>query len=87
MDLYINDFLVSSSGYFAYDGCHKIYILANEEEEDYAKKRGYDIYPIYKLQEIYKNSCPLRFISSWDLQKDYVEQGKIAEIYVKGGNK
>lgn len=83
MDLYINDILISSSGYFAYDGCHKIYILESEEEEEYAKKIGYDIYPICKLQEIYENSCHLRFISSWDLQKDYVEQGKIAKIYLK----
>jgi hypothetical protein len=59
---------------FAYDGCHKIYLLRSEKEEKDAKDCCYQILPIEKLQETYKNSCPLRFISTWDLTDYPVKQ-------------
>ena len=63
---------------FAYDGCHKIYILRSEKETKEAKKHGYVILPIEKIKETYKNSCPLRFISTWDLTDYPVHQGEKA---------
>ena len=63
---------------FAYDGCHKIYILKNEEEEKEAVKLGYKINEIEELEKIYKNSCYLKFIDSWDLSQIFVAQGETA---------
>lgn len=51
---------------FAYDGCHKIYLIDNMEAEKEAKKYGYKIYNIKKLVDCYIYSCSLRFISRWD---------------------
>jgi hypothetical protein len=60
---------------FAYDGCHKIYLLENEEEWEDALDNDYDVYPISKLQEKFDSSCGLRFISPWNLDKrNYVNQ-------------
>lgn len=62
----------------AYDGCHKIYIIEDEEDEKRAKKLGYLIYPIKNLQKIYELSCELRFISNWKLTTFYVPQYEVA---------
>ncbi len=59
---------------FAFDGCHKIYIVANETDANEAKEMGYRIYPLDRLPYIWRDSCPLRFISSWDLSTQYVRQ-------------
>jgi hypothetical protein len=66
---------------FAYDGCHKIYLLDNEEEWEDALSNDYDIYPISKLKEKFERSCSLRFISPWNLDKpNYVNQFEPAII-------
>lgn len=56
---------------FAYDGCHKIYIIEDEQDEIDARDLGYDIYSIL---DYYNSSCPLRFISNWKLNKHFVLQ-------------
>lgn len=59
---------------FAYDGCHKIYVIEDEKDEQDAKKLGYTICPLSELENIYKNSCDLRFISNWKLNTFYANQ-------------
>lgn len=65
---------------FVYDGCHKIYIIEDENDlKDCTElwgelKAGRDIFDICMLEDIYQNSCDLRFISNWKLDKRYVEQ-------------
>lgn len=59
---------------FAYDGCHKIYLIEDEIDEKEAIKSGYSVLPIEKLKETYKDSCSLKFISNWKLDKNYVGQ-------------
>lgn len=59
---------------FAYDGCHKIYIIEDENDLNKAKEIGYNILDIKELKETYLNSCELRFISNWKLTKKYVRQ-------------
>lgn len=54
---------------FAYDGCHKIYLIENEDQLEEAEKNLYNIFSIDSLLEIYEDSCPLRFINYWDLEK------------------
>jgi|APGre2960657373_1045057.scaffolds.fasta_scaffold298651_1 hypothetical protein len=60
--------------HFAFDGCHKIYICESVEDELDAKDMGYTLYPIEELQAAYGNSCPLRFISNWGLDRNFVSQ-------------
>lgn len=54
---------------FAYDGCYKIYVLANEVEEKEADDCGYMICPMSKIKDAYDGSCSLKFISFWNLEK------------------
>ena len=56
---------------FAYDGCHKIYVIESAQDEKEALHYGYKIYPIERLENIYIMSCPLRFIVNWKLDKVY----------------
>lgn len=58
---------------FAYEGCHKIYLLDDDDVAD-AIDTGYDIYPIEQLEGVFDGSCELRFISNWKLDKQYVAQ-------------
>ena len=59
---------------FAWDGCHKIYIIEDNEDYEMAKGYGYDIYDISEIEEKYDESCGLRFIQNWKLDKQYVRQ-------------
>lgn len=65
---------------FAYDGCHKIYLVENQAELEDAAATGYSIYPVSVLEEAYEDSCSLRFISNWKLDKQYVPQFEEAEF-------
>lgn len=76
----INGIEVVTNGKFAYDGCHKIYIIEDEQDEKEAIEFEYDLLPIEKLKETYEDSCPLKFISNWKLDKYYVSQFKEAKI-------
>lgn len=56
---------------FFYDGCHKIYLIETQEDKEEFFTIGWqetDIYPIDTLIECYRNACPLKFISTCDLQ-------------------
>ena len=63
---------------FAFDGCHKIYILEDYGDVNEARFDGYTIYHIQDLERIYNNACPLKFINNWKLDKCYAEQGEEA---------
>jgi hypothetical protein len=64
----------TSAKEFAYDGCHKIYLLDQEQDRDEARDCGYDILPISQLQKTFDSSCGLQFIDNWKLNKCYVSQ-------------
>lgn len=38
---------------------------------------------ISTLLETYKNACPLKFISNWRLDKNYIKQNEKKEIEIK----
>lgn len=59
---------------FAYDGCHKIYILEDENDKNEALENDYNIFELNKLEEKYNESCNLRFIYNWKLDKKYIMQ-------------
>lgn len=50
---------------FAFDKCHKFYLIANDEEENEALNAGYTVYSIDQIAKEFWNSCPLRFIQTW----------------------
>ena len=66
---------------FAFDGCHKIYLIFTVEDHDRMLGRGYEdrslldeinlydggIFPIEFLPEAWELTCPLRFIGRADL--------------------
>ena len=56
---------------FFYDGCHKIYLIETPQDKKVFFSRDWeesDIYPIDQLIEIYRNSCPLKFIDTCKLK-------------------
>lgn len=65
---------------FAYDGCHKIYIIEDDKDLMEALNLNYDIFPIGKLEDTYDNSCPLKFIDNWKLNNCYVHQFEDAKF-------
>ena len=69
--------------HFAYDGCHKIYLLTSAADVFRmfdAGWEGEDMYPISELPEIWEETCPLRFISNADLTM-VIDQGDDALIW------
>ena len=70
----INGKEIRTNGYFGYDRCHKIYICENDAQVDELVSLGYQILHICELAETYRNSCPMRFIDSADLQTVYCPQ-------------
>lgn len=59
---------------FAYDGCHKIYLIEDNDDLRNAQELEYEIHNIQELEEVYNNSCPLKFINNWKLDKTFVPQ-------------
>lgn len=69
----INDHTIEADE-FAWDGCHKIYVVTNKESRDELAYYGYDFFPIAELQEAWDTSCNLKFINSADLVDSFVPQ-------------
>lgn len=71
----VNGKHIMSNGYFAYDGCHKIYILEDKKDIETAMEYGFRLYPTFELKSTFENSCELKFIYNMKLDKAYVDQG------------
>lgn len=71
---------ITTAEEFAYDGCHKIYLIESEQDKHDAIECGYDIFPISELLNKYAHSCELRFIYNWELSVRYVMQFEDADI-------
>jgi hypothetical protein len=69
----VNGQLVTGVG-VAFDGCHKLYVCETQDDVDDAESNGYDIHPIGRLPDLWRQSCSLRFISNWQLNEQYVHQ-------------
>lgn len=70
--------------FFAYDGCHKIYVLETDEEVKEAIEAGYEVHRISQLPTIYEESCDLRFIRNWNLDVAYARQFEEVEFDEEG---
>lgn len=62
---------------FVYDGCHKLYLICDDDDRELAKEYGYlgededqKEIPISELESYYIKSCPLRFIEMLDVERD-----------------
>lgn len=64
---------------FAFDGCHKIYLVETVEDDETLREYGYDIYEISGIKQAYEDSCSLRFIQTFggddEKYEDIVPQG------------
>jgi hypothetical protein len=60
----------------AYDGCHKLYVLANELQTKEVESYGYEIHPIEELPTLWAEACFLRFVHPWNLSYDILPQGR-----------
>lgn len=79
-DREINNYDISNINEFAYDGCHKIYLIEDEEDKKQAIETEYMIMKIEDLPRIWAESCSLRFINNWKLTRQYVGQFEKAEF-------
>lgn len=76
----LNDIIKNSGAEkFAFDGCHKIYLIETDGDEVEAIKTGYIIMPIKLLAVTFDRSCGLRFIHNWKLDKTYISQFEFEE--------
>ena len=71
---------------FAYDGCHKIYILKDNKAKREAIKLGYDVYDIRDIATCYIYACPLRFINEWGGDFDTIVPQAADEVVFTGFN-
>ncbi len=63
--------------HFLFDGCHKFYLTNESKITNDMAERGYtqnDLFPIDELPYEFFNSCPLRFIQTWEDYKRIVPQ-------------
>lgn len=76
--LLINGKVVKGATHFAYDGCHKIYLIRTTTEFADMLGAGYgqdDIFPVSQLPQAWEDSCALKFISPADLKgPDFIGQ-------------
>lgn len=70
---------------FAWDGCHKLYIVTDQESRDQLEGYGYDFFNIAELQECWDSSCMLKFISDASLNCNYINQGHEGRVKITLG--
>jgi hypothetical protein len=82
---------IEESGWpIAFDGCHKIYFLQDDDRRAQAEEYGYAIYPSVLLKELINQSCFLVFVTRWgfdnaDFEHEWnIEQGS-EDIYEAAG--
>lgn len=66
IEVFYNDLIDDGYYAFAYDGCHKIYLIKTDDEREQCEELDYDVYDLASLPLAYKDSCPLKFIQDWD---------------------
>lgn len=64
--LHINDQKITAKK-FAWDTCHKIYLIDTKKDEKTYLEYEYELFPIEELEDAYARSCSLRFISHGNL--------------------
>ena len=79
-----NEYEIDELCLFVFDNCHKFYIVEDIDDIENVKKTwGEDtiFYNIDELPSMWKNSCPLRFITNWKLDRQqYVRQCHLAQF-------
>lgn len=82
MPLIIDGAEIAAEG-FMWDSCHKFYLVRDASDRESMLEAGWsaeDILPIDQLPAAWRQSCPLRFISSGDLAEQFVAQGVDAKV-------
>jgi hypothetical protein len=66
----ISNHKIKATHYF-YDGCHKIYLIEDDQDKQNFFNMGWtelDIYPINTIIDTYECACPLKFIQTCKLE-------------------
>ena len=63
---------IEASGFpLAFDGCHKIYFIADEERRADAARFDYEpFFESAELRDLISRSCGLVFVNKWGLDND-----------------
>lgn len=74
---------------FAFDGCHKVYLLKGPNDIRDALRYDYTIYPISELEETFSMTCSLRFVSWWHDFEAIIPQfaNKVVFKYANGAKR
>ena len=77
---------------FVYDGCHKLYVISDDEDRAKAREYGYIVdgstedseieHDIAVLEEYYYNSCPLRFIDHFNFKTPILPQCEQYPVFI-----
>ena len=68
--------VTKAKGFF-FDGCHKIYIVEDNDDIAHFLTLGYnmdDFHVMDEIEDIYIDACPLKFINNCKLTKTYARQ-------------
>lgn len=85
--LKVNSVDVSHCKGFAYDGCHKIYLVETDADIQEATRFGYmPLHTMDELEKAFVESCPLRFIDWWNLDKSSVVPQCAESVEFEDGN-
>jgi len=60
---------------FAFDECHKIYLIEDMKYVPEAIKYGYPLFPIDMIAQKWEECCPLRYIQTWEDFDTIIPQG------------
>ena len=77
----INDTRIQADE-FAWDGCHKLYIVTDQDSRDELEGYGYKFFPIAELKECWDLSCALKFISDASLSQSYIPQDYEGDVRI-----
>jgi hypothetical protein len=73
--------IAASDAKVAFDGCHKLYLIFDDEDMEIATANGYlaeDIFPATEIHRLWESSCGLRFVHPINLDMKHpwnIEQG------------
>lgn len=74
---------IEASGFpLAFDGCHKIYFLTDDERRKDAASCDYEpFFPATELRQLIAGSCGLVFVSKWGLDNsDFAHEWNIEQF-------
>ena len=81
----INGHSVANALGYVFDGCHKFYIVEDNEDMETVKREWMPDEVILPLDEsmveAFRKSCPFRFVMNWKLDAEIVPQSAVKVVF------